>query len=98
MAAYLIAELTEVTDPAGFEDFGVKVRPLVERYGGVYRAAGAPEVKEGDARPLTAVVVEFPSMERLQAFYDADEYRDLKALRQRSSRESLMFLDGVPAG
>ena len=36
---------------------------------------GAPDAKEGDARPLVAVVIEFPRRERLQAFYDADDYK-----------------------
>ena len=98
MAAYLIAELAEVTDPTGFEEYRTKVRPMVEHYGGRYLAAGGPDVKEGDAQPMVVAVIEFPSMERLQAFYDAAEYQDLKALRQRSSRGNLLFLDGFPAG
>ena len=98
MAAYLIAEITGVTDPVGFEDFQVKVRPLVERYGGVNRAGGPPEVKEGNARPMLAAVIEFPSMARPQEFYDAADYQDLKALRQRTTRGNLLFLDGIPAG
>ncbi len=98
MPAYLIAELAEMTDPNGFEEYRTKVRPLVERFGGRYPAAGGPDVKEGDARPMIAAVIEFPSMERLQAFYDAADYQELKALRQRSSRGNLLFLDGLPTG
>ncbi len=98
MPAYLIAELAELTDPAGFEEYRTKVRPLVERFGGRYLAAGGPDVKEGDARPMIAAVIEFSSMERLQAFYDAADYQDLKALRQRSSRGNLLFLDGLSTG
>ena len=98
MPAYLIAALTELTDPTGFEEYRTKVRPLIDQYGGRYLAAGAPETREGGGHPLVAAVIEFPSMERLQAFYDAAEYQDLKALRQRASRGHLLFLDGIPAG
>ncbi len=98
MAAYLIAALTEVVNPTEFDEYRAKVLPVVERFGGRYLAAGAPDMKEGNTRPVIAAVIEFPSMERLQAFYDADDYQDLKALRQRSTRGSLLFLDGFPAG
>jgi uncharacterized protein (DUF1330 family) len=41
-------------------------------------------------------VIAFPNQERLKAFYDAPEYQELKALRQRSTTGTLLFLDGVP--
>jgi len=43
MTAYLIVEHT-ITDPAKFQEYGNKVRPLVEKYGGRSLARGSHRV------------------------------------------------------
>jgi uncharacterized protein (DUF1330 family) len=97
MPAYLLAHLAAVTDATGFEEYRTKVQPLVHQYGGRYLAVGSPDVKEGEYQPIVVAVIEFPSLERLNAFYDAAEYQELKALRQRTTRGNLLFLDGAPS-
>jgi uncharacterized protein (DUF1330 family) len=42
------------------------------------------------------VILEFPSMERARAWYDGEDYRELKALRHRSARATAVFVDGLP--
>lgn len=66
MPAYLMV-LTEITDPAGLEEYGRQVLPVIERYGGRFLAAAPPDVLEGELRPHVAVIIEFPSMERARA-------------------------------
>jgi uncharacterized protein (DUF1330 family) len=95
MPAYMIAGLDEVTDPAGFEEYRVKVRPMIDRYGGRYLAAGPAQHAEGEWRPGVVAVIEFPSMERLREWYDSAEYQPLKQLRMRSTKGSLAFIDGL---
>jgi uncharacterized protein (DUF1330 family) len=41
------------------------------------------------------VVLEFPDMGQLKAFYNSPEYRPLIALRQQSARSSLFAVEGV---
>ena len=43
MPAYLIVEHT-ITDPAKFQEYGDKVRPLVAKYGGRSLARGSHKV------------------------------------------------------
>jgi len=95
MAAYMMV-LTEVTDPAGMEEYRTHVLPVIEGYGGRFLAAAPPDVLEGDLRPHVAVILEFPSMERARAWYDGEDYRELKALRHRSARATAVFVDGLP--
>jgi uncharacterized protein (DUF1330 family) len=45
MPAYLIVEHT-ITDPAKFQEYGDKVRPLVAKYGGRSLARGSHRVLE----------------------------------------------------
>ena len=95
MAAYLIASI-QVTDPVVYEEYRSRVPAIIAAHGGRYLVRGGRvEQLEGDAHPQRVVVLEFPSMERLKAFYDSPEYRPLIALRQRSARSSLFAVAGL---
>jgi uncharacterized protein (DUF1330 family) len=95
MAAYVIGAGT-VSDPAGFGEYQQKVGEVIARYGGRFVAGGPAEAVEGEFRPDGVAIIEFPSMEQARAWYDAADYQDLKSLRQRSARSTLLFLDGFP--
>jgi uncharacterized protein (DUF1330 family) len=98
MAAYLLAEI-EVTDPVGFEAYRRDVPGLIARFGGRYLArGGAAAVLEGDRPVKRTVLLEFPDMPTLRAFYASPEYQPLLALRQASSQSEVLIFDGVPPG
>ncbi len=94
MAAYVMGT-SEVTDPAGMEEYRGRVGQVIARYGGRFVAAGTPEVREGDLRPHVAVIIEFPSLDQARTWYDAADYQGLKAVRLRSTRGTTLFLDGL---
>jgi uncharacterized protein (DUF1330 family) len=95
MSAYLIA-LTEVTDPAGMDEYRRRVGPVLARYGGRVIAAGPPEVLEGELTPHIAAIIEFPDLEVARTWYQSAEYREPKALRHRSARAVATFVEGLP--
>jgi uncharacterized protein (DUF1330 family) len=41
------------------------------------------------------VIIEFPDMARLKAWYNSAAYRPLIALRQRSARARLLAIEGA---
>ena len=95
MAAYLIADI-EVTDPHAYEEYRSLVPAIIAAYGGRYLARGGRiEMLEGNAAPHRFVVLEFPNMAQLRAFYDSPEYQPLVELRQRASRSTLFAIEGV---
>lgn len=95
MAAYLIVEVTDVSDQSGVMQYVEQVTPLVQQNGGRYIARGPVQVLEGEHRPQMMVIVEFPSQEHIQAMYDSAEYAPLKELRQRSSSSNFLSVDGL---
>lgn len=96
MSAFVIAEILEVSDPAGMKQYAEKARPTIEQYGGSYRALrGKMDVMEGNWRPAPLVIIEFPSLERARAWYDSPEYRPLIAQRQAVSRTNFVFIEGL---
>ena len=85
MAAYLVVEITDITDEGPWGSTWNRCRRMVERYGGRYIARGPATVLEGNHQPMKIVLVEFPSMEQLQAFYDSDDYAPLKRCDNRAA-------------
>lgn len=95
MAAYLHASI-EVTDPAAYEEYRRQVPAVIAAYGGRYLVrGGAIEVLEGDAPLRRQVILEFPDMAALKAFYHSPEYRPLIAIRQRAAHGRLVAIEGV---
>jgi uncharacterized protein (DUF1330 family) len=98
MPAYYIAEHI-ITDPARFEEYRVEVGPMIASYGGRYLTKGDrhrfPE--GGHWKPERVVIIEFPDMDRLNAWYNSAEYRPLFALRKQSTSDMDMVitLEGV---
>ena len=94
MAAYMITNI-EVRDAARFDDYRQKVTAVVERFGGRFLVRG------GDIRHLEGnlpldrlVVLEFPTMEAAQRFYDSPEYAPLLKLRLASTKSDLVLVPG----
>ena len=95
MAAYLISD-GDVTDPALFAEFAERILPVMDAHGGKYLVrGGATQVVGGDFTPHRLVVIEFESMERLQALIASPEYIELAEIRDRSSNSNTIIVDGV---
>jgi uncharacterized protein (DUF1330 family) len=84
MPAYILSvcEITEMNDD--FKRYAQLAAELSKAYGGEYVIRGkAAAILEGKGLAGKAVVLSrFPSMEKLRAFYDSDEYQNkVKPLR-----------------
>ena len=95
MPAYLFANV-EVTDVAGYEQYRQRLSATIEAHGGRYLVrGGATEVLEGGWTPKRMVILEFPDMAQLRAWYHSPEYRPLLELRQRTAKSTLVAVEGV---
>ena len=96
MPAYLYATF-DVTDSAAYERYRQQVPALVAAHGGRFLVrGGATEVLEGQTRPMRQVILEFPAMAQLKAFYTAPDYQPLIALRRSASQNiQLLAIEGV---
>ena len=50
---------------------------------------------EGDWEPTRLVVLEFPNMAALKAWYDSPEYRPLKSVREQTAKSRLIAVEGL---
>ena len=95
MPAYVIADVT-VTDAATMEEYRKQVPATIAKYGGRYLVrGGACETCEGSWMPSRLVVLEFPSMEQAKRWYDSEDYRLPKSLRQKAGRTNVVFVEGT---
>jgi uncharacterized protein (DUF1330 family) len=95
MAAYVIADLT-ITDPQGFEEYRQMVPATIAKYGGKYVVrGGSMEALEGEWQPKRLVVIEFESVKRAKQWWACEEYREAKAIRQRTAHTNLLIVEGV---
>jgi uncharacterized protein (DUF1330 family) len=95
MAAYLIANI-QVNDSAEFEEYRKRVPATIAAHGGRYLCrGGAVEVLEGAFDAKRMVVLEFPSLAALKAWYGSPEYQLLLAMRERAATTTLIAIEGM---
>jgi uncharacterized protein (DUF1330 family) len=95
VAAYVVVDV-ERTDLDRAARYSELSGPSVERHGGRFLArGGALRVLEGDWQPARLVVIEFESAEAAQAWYDSEDYRAARAVRDGAGTWQMVVVDGV---
>jgi uncharacterized protein (DUF1330 family) len=95
MAADVIGDI-EITDPAAFREYRDRVGATVEQYGGRFVVRGGKVTpKEGDWQPRLVVMLEFPSLELAERWYNSSEYKPLIALRENAAKTQLTIAEGT---
>ncbi len=91
MATYLIVD-TLLDKPELYEDYKVKAKPLVERFGGEYLArGGALSLKETDLwSPTRMVLIRFADADAANRFYQA-----ILPISRESARRTMVMLEGI---
>jgi uncharacterized protein (DUF1330 family) len=93
--AYLVGQI-DVTDPERYQEYRAQVPAVLAKYGGRFLVRG-PQVTvlEGKYDGQRLVVIEFPSMAQLEAFYRSPEYAPLITLRTSASTGNMWAVPGV---
>ena len=94
-AGYVIAQIT-VTDPETYARYIAQVLPTIEAYGGAFLVRGGrSESHEGTPPGDRNVIIQFPSYDAAQAWYNSAEYAPAKALRQSASTSVQTIVEGI---
>ena len=81
MSAYAVVDL-EVFDIELYLRYQKAVRPLLESVGARYLARGGEyRVYEGDYLPSRLILLEFPSLEVMDSFFESEAYLALEEQR-----------------
>jgi|TARA_B110000971_G_C19502502_1_gene273764 uncharacterized protein (DUF1330 family) len=91
---YIIGMVT-VTNPEAYKPYMQQTGELVAEYGGSYLVRGGDKtVVEGDLTHDRMVVIEFPSIETAQKFYDDPRYVEVRKIRQDNSEGIIVQVVG----
>ena len=94
MSAYIVVEI-DVKDPERYADYRAMVPASLEVYGGKYLVRGGTvENLEGGWEPSRLVVIEFDSVEQAKRWWDSDEYREARNLRQATADTKMIVVEG----
>ncbi len=96
MPAYVIFEV-EIRDAERWKEFSRQLKPLLASAGARYLVrGGVPKIHEGEWAPKRLSILEFPSRQALDNFYEGADYQRLIAIRQDFSSARFVSLDGQP--
>jgi len=95
MKYYSVAEL-EITDQGWVSEYIKNVTAMVERAGGRYLARTSKVEKiEGDRKiPQIFLIIEWPSKDAAETFYESAEYRPYRESRIKGARNEFMLVAG----
>jgi uncharacterized protein (DUF1330 family) len=95
VTAYVITDL-EVFDIALYLDYQRALKPVLEKAGARYLVRGGNfRVYEGDYQPRRLVVVEFPSLQAIDDFYESEAYQALELQRRACSSARIIAVKGL---
>jgi len=91
--AYLLVQV-EVANPQQYAEY-TKVSPgIIEKFGGHFLARGGRTATlEGPPASSRVVVIEFPSYERAQQFYNSPEYEAARKLRAGAANAQFVLVE-----
>jgi uncharacterized protein (DUF1330 family) len=95
MAAYILVNV-KVTDTTRYEEYKRLAERAVQEHGGRYLVRGGQTIAlEGEWQPNRIVVLEFPTLERVNEFYRSPEYAAARELRKGCAEMNMIAVSGV---
>jgi uncharacterized protein (DUF1330 family) len=93
--AYVLVQV-DVTNAQQYGEY-TKLSPgIIEKFGGRFLARGGRTATlEGTPVNSRVVVVEFPSFERAQEFYNSQEYQAAKKVRAGAATAQFVLVEGM---
>ena len=95
MPAYIISDVT-IRDPNAIETYRTRAAASIAHHGGRYLVRGGTiEVLEGEWKPRTIIIAEFPDMDAARIWYRSSEYAQALEIRDRALNRNLILVDGI---
>mgnify|MGYP003338118849 FL=1 len=80
MKGYVVCVYKNITNDDKLKEYAVKARAAVEKYKGKFLIRGGKSINnEGEKSPRT-VVIEFPSYNEANSFYNSKEYQEAHSI------------------
>ena len=95
MKGYVVCVYKSITSQEKLKEYAVKARAAVEKYKGKFLIRGGKSlINEGEKSPRT-VVIEFPSFEDANSFYQSKEYKEAHSILKGHVNRQFQIVEGV---
>ena len=95
MKGYVVCVYKNITNEEKLKEYAVKARVAVESFKGKFLIRGGRSTsKEGENSPRT-VVIEFPSYDEANAFYQSKEYQDAHSILKGHAERLFQIVEGT---
>ena len=92
---YMIG-INDVTNPDGYKnEYLPPAQASIKAHGGVYVAAGAGTVIDGDLPKGRTVILRWDSMEQIMAWRHSPEYEAARKIGEKYAKYNLVAVEGV---
>ena len=80
MKGYVVCVYKSITNEEKLKEYAIKAKAAVEKYKGKFLIRGGKSINnEGEKSPRT-VVIEFPSYNEANSFYNSKEYQEAHSI------------------
>jgi len=94
MKGYVVCVYKSITNEEKLKEYAVKAKTAVEKYKGKFLVRGGKSTtNEGDISPRT-VVIEFPSYDEANIFYNSNEYQEAHAVLKGNAIRHHQTIEG----
>ena len=95
MKGYVVCVYKSISNEEKLKEYAVKARAAVEKYKGKFLIRGGRSTSnEGEESPRT-VVIEFPSYNEANDFYQSKEYQEAHAILKDHVLRQFQIIEGV---
>ena len=95
MPAYAIFDL-KVFDQEKLKEYKNVAPEIIKKFGGkVIISGGEANSVEGNWNQKRVVVIEFPSYEIANDWWNSDEYKKATVLRKKAADSNVLIIDGI---
>ena len=95
MKGYVVCVYKSINNEEKLKEYAVKARAAVEKYKGKFLIRGGKAINnEGEKSPRT-VVIEFPSFDEANSFYNSKEYQNAHSILEGYALRQHQTIEGA---
>ena len=96
--AYYVGNVQSVKDPEAYKTYTGKVAGTLTPFGGKFIVRGAePVILDASRKPPGyIVIIQFPGMKELRAWWDSPVYSSIRPIRERLTTGQNYAVEGLP--
>ena len=95
MKGYVVCVYKSISSEEKLKEYAIKARAAVEKFQGKFLIRGGKSTsREGEKSPRT-VVIEFPSYDQANTFYQSKEYQEAHSILKGYADRQFQTVEGI---